>query len=129
MQRLLHQEHIYKVGFNHPEHAVLVRLRTQLETLNDITLVWASPNFLEVTAAGVDKLSGLAALVADWGLTLADVVAFGDYENDLAMLAGVGHGVAMSNALPEVKAVAQEVVPNDDHSGVGRTLRQLHRDN
>ena len=121
----LHEDQVYKVGFNHPDHAVLERLRTQLQAVAGITMVWASPNFLEITAAGVDKLSGLAAVVADWGLTLEDIVAFGDYENDLAMLAGVGCGVAMDNGLPEVQAAADRVAANADHSGVGKTLQAL----
>ncbi|WP_461214374.1 HAD family hydrolase [Lacticaseibacillus sp. GG6-2] len=128
MRRLLRQDAVYKVGFNHPDHAVLAGLREQLEAVAGVSMVWASPNFLEIANAGVDKRSGLAALVADWGLTLADIVAFGDYENDLAMLSGVGYGVAMANGLPAVKKAAATVAPNSDHAGVGHTLQKLMAD-
>ncbi|QFQ90460.1 HAD hydrolase family protein [Lacticaseibacillus manihotivorans] len=90
-----------------------------------VSMVWASANFLEITNFGVTKLSGLKALAETWHGDVQDFVAFGDYENDLAMLEGVGCGVAMSNAIPEVKQVADAVVDNHDHAGVGRSLQAL----
>lgn len=125
MRRWLAQDAVYKVGFNHPDHAVLAALRERLLAIDDISMVWASANFLEVTNAGVNKLSGLAALASAWGLGVADIVAYGDYENDLAMLGGVGYGVAMDNGLPQVRAAADAVVANGDHAGVGRSLQAL----
>lgn len=125
LQRLLATRKIYKVGFNHPNHAVLVGIQQQLAQRDDITMVWASANFLEITNAGINKLSGLAALAQQWHTDVAYFIAFGDYENDLAMLEGVGCGVAMSNAIPAVKAVAKQVVDNRDYQGVARALASL----
>ncbi len=124
MLRLLATDHVYKVGFNHPDHAVLMQIRDQLVDA-PVSMVWASANFLEITNAGVTKLTGLQALAKAWHGDVGDFVAFGDYENDLAMLDGVGYGVAMSNAIPEVKQVADAVVANHDHAGVGRSLQSL----
>ncbi|WP_125710889.1 HAD family hydrolase [Lacticaseibacillus porcinae] len=124
MLKLLATDEVYKVGFNHPDHAVLVKIHDQL-VHEPVSMVWASANFLEITNLGVNKLSGLKALAATWHTDVQDFVAFGDYENDLAMIEGVGYGVAMSNAIPEVKQVANTVVDNHDHAGVGRMLQAL----
>lgn len=124
MLKLLATDEVYKVGFNHPDHAALVKIHDQLVD-EPVSMVWASANFLEITNLGVTKLSGLKALAKTWQGDVQDFVAFGDYENDLAMLEGVGYGVAMSNAIPEVKQVADTVVDNHDHAGVGRSLQTL----
>ncbi|MFD1485192.1 HAD family hydrolase [Lacticaseibacillus baoqingensis] len=125
LHQLLAQAPVYKVGFNSPDHAQLVALARRLQGLGAFEMVWASANFLEITAPGVTKLSGLMTLAQAWGTEVKQFAAFGDYENDLAMLAGVGLGVAMSNALPAVKAAADVVVDNADHAGVGRMLARL----
>ncbi|MCI1986491.1 MAG: HAD family hydrolase [Lactobacillus sp.] len=126
--QLVDQAPVYKVGFNSPDHERLALIAANLASAADFSMVWASPNFLEITAAGVTKLSGLKTLAQAWGTDVSHFAAFGDYENDLAMLAGVGYGVAMSNAIPAVKAVADVVVDNADHAGVGRTLARLLRE-
>lgn len=83
--------------------------------------------FLEIAAAGVTKASGLVRLGALLGFTASDVVAFGDNINDLEMLAWAGHGVAMGNALPETKAIADEVTASNDADGLAEVLERLLR--
>ena len=48
--------------------------------------------------------------VADQGLSMQNVVAFGDNYNDLSMLEAAGTGVAMGNAVDDVKARANVVI-------------------
>lgn len=66
--------------------------------------------FIEIAHPQVDKASGLAELCATLGIGAEEVVAFGDAWNDVPMLQWAGHGVAVANAEPEVKAVADEVL-------------------
>ncbi|MGB9375918.1 MAG: HAD family hydrolase [Mycobacteriales bacterium] len=77
---------------------------------------------LEVSAAGVTKASGLAALAAERGLEAQDCVAFGDMPNDLPMLAWAGRSFAVANAHREVLAAAGEVIGSNDEDGVARVL-------
>jgi Cof subfamily protein (haloacid dehalogenase superfamily) len=90
-------------------------------------IITAGGDWGEVVAAPVTKASGLATLMAQWGLTLADAIAFGDEMNDVEMIAESGIGVAMGNAAPEVKAVADWVAPTNDEDGVACTLERLLR--
>ncbi|MDQ6875962.1 MAG: Cof-type HAD-IIB family hydrolase [Actinomycetota bacterium] len=79
---------------------------------------------LEISAAGVTKATGLAALAADRGLTADQVVAFGDMPNDLPMLAWAGQSFAVANAHPDVLAATDEVIETNDEDGVARTLER-----
>ena len=79
---------------------------------------------LEVSAVGISKASGLAALAAEHGVGAEDVIAFGDMPNDLPMLEWAGHGVAVGNAHPEVLEVADEVTARNDDDGVAVVLER-----
>jgi len=72
----------------------------------------------EIAPAGVTKWSGVLALAAGWGLAPADICAVGDDVNDLPMIRGAGHGIAMGNARPEVQAAADTVVSGHDQDGL-----------
>ena len=53
---------------------------------------------------------------------MPEVVAFGDDLNDVDMLRGCGTGVAMANALDEVKLAADEVCGGNDEDGVAKWI-------
>lgn len=68
--------------------------------------------FVEVTAAGVDKGATVAALATEWGIDRSEVLAIGDQMNDESMLSWAGTAVAMGNARPELKGLADIVAPS-----------------
>jgi Cof subfamily protein (haloacid dehalogenase superfamily) len=82
-------------------------------------------SFGEIIAASVSKANGLTVLLERWGLTFRDVISFGDDISDLEMIAGSGIGVAMGNAAPEVKAVADRVTGSNDDDGIAEVLEEL----
>ena len=55
---------------------------------------------------------------------IQDTIAFGDGRNDLEMLETVGTGVAMDNAVPEAKAVADEICPDVNDDGITTWLKE-----
>lgn len=60
------------------------------------------------------------------GLSMQDVVAFGDNYNDLSMLEAAGTGVAMGNAVDEVKARANIVIGDNESTSIAEFIyRQL----
>jgi Cof subfamily protein (haloacid dehalogenase superfamily) len=85
----------------------------------------SSSALVEISAAGVTKAAGLAWLCEQTGITADEVIAFGDMPNDLPLLTWAGHSVAMGNAHPAVRAVADEVTRTNDEDGVARYLREL----
>jgi hydroxymethylpyrimidine pyrophosphatase-like HAD family hydrolase len=64
-------------------------------------------------------------LQASHSFGLDQVVAFGDSYNDIELLEQVSWGVAVANAIPEVKAVAQELTLHHKEDGVASTLARI----
>lgn len=75
-------------------------------------------------AGNSDKETALKTLVEYIGIDLSDVVAFGDDINDLGMLKLAGTAVAVSNAIDEVKAVADHITESNDQDGVAKFLER-----
>ena len=80
---------------------------------------------LELSPAGANKGSGLAALAELLGIPCAATIAVGDAENDLSMLRAAGLGVAMGNATAEARAAADVVVADNDHDGCAEAIRRF----
>ncbi len=59
------------------------------------------------------------------GISLLETVVFGDYLNDIDMFKIAGHAIAVENALPEVKSVAQQVIASNVDQGVIAYLESL----
>jgi Cof subfamily protein (haloacid dehalogenase superfamily) len=74
--------------------------------------------FCEIMRRGVDKAYGLRGLAAHLGIPLARILAVGDDLNDVTMLEEAGIGVAVNNALDEVKAAADHVTRAQNTDGV-----------
>jgi Cof subfamily protein (haloacid dehalogenase superfamily) len=79
---------------------------------------------IEISARGVTKASGLAEVCRRLDLAPADVVAFGDMPNDVAMLRWSGHGVAMANAHPAALEAADEITAPNSEDGVAQVLER-----
>jgi Cof subfamily protein (haloacid dehalogenase superfamily) len=80
------------------------------------------PNSGEMTLPGVNKATGIEALLEHLGVDRADTLAIGDSYNDLEMLQHVAIGVAMGNAPGPVKDVANEVTASVDENGIQQTF-------
>ena len=72
----------------------------------------------EYSQVGINKGAGVRHALESLGLGRERTFAFGDSENDLAMLAAVETPIAMGNALPSVKAAAAHVTDSVDRDGV-----------
>jgi Cof subfamily protein (haloacid dehalogenase superfamily) len=107
----------------HPDHFFELVSRTLGETVEATHS--SSSALVEISAAGVTKAAGLAWLCEQQGIAAHEVIAFGDMPNDIPLLTWAGRSVAMGNAHPAVRAVADEVGPTNDDDGVARLLRDL----
>lgn len=117
---------VNKVLVAHPEvrgHDLLAELTPHLN--DGVTASNSGADFVEVTAAGVDKAFGLGVVCEEWGIAPEDVVTFGDQLNDIPMLEWAGTGVAMANAHPEALAVADRVTATNVEDGVAQVVESL----
>ncbi|MGE5559128.1 MAG: HAD family hydrolase [Bacillota bacterium] len=79
----------------------------------------------QITHRRVKKSAGLASVAGAWGMSLENVIAFGDDLNDLDMIRECGLGVAMGNAVPEVLAAAGLIAKSNQEDGVADVLERL----
>lgn len=80
--------------------------------------------WLDIAPEGVNKATALADIADDLGIDAADVLALGDGRNDIEMLSWAGRGVALGDAPPEVRSVADAVTDRFDDGG---TVNELDR--
>jgi hypothetical protein len=76
---------------------------------------------LMIVPPGVTKATGLAAALKEMKISARQVVGVGDAENDTAMLAACGLGVAVRNAVPELKAKSEWIT----RGGYGKGITEL----
>ncbi|GHE62729.1 HAD family hydrolase [Streptomyces thermocarboxydus] len=117
---------ISKVLLRHPalsDDALAAAARSVVGSLATVTM--SGPGTVELQPCGVTKATGLALAAEHLGLRPEDTIAFGDMPNDVPMFRWAGHGVAMANAHPELKAVADEVTLSNEDDGVAVVLERL----
>lgn len=93
--------------------------------LPDVVPMYSNDLLLEVQARGVSKATGVARVCAAYGIGPEHVIAFGDSQNDWDLLAWAGCSVAMGNASPELKELADLVAPANFEDGVAVVLEEL----
>ena len=69
-------------------------------------------------------LSGFAGKVP-WVLQASEIIAFGDDMNDAEMLTEFGYGIAVENAIPEVKDMVSYICESNDNDGVAKYIEKL----
>ncbi len=83
------------------------------------------PNFINATPAGVSKGDALIWLAGEMGVPQEAVMAVGDSDNDVSMIAWAGIGVAMGNASAAVKAVADWEAPSFHEHGAAAAVERF----
>ncbi len=101
----------------------------ELSELKELELVGSLSYNIEINAAGVNKGTALVALGEMLGISRESIMACGDGDNDVYLLREVGFGVAMANAQPQVKDVADYITSSNDEDGVACAIEKfaLHR--
>lgn len=86
----------------------------------------SEPACVDIMALGIGKWPGLCRLAERIGIPLEHIIAAGDYDNDLEMIQNAAIGVAVRNALPQVRAAADYVTPHDnDHDAVADVVERF----
>lgn len=107
--------------------SVLNQIMAELALLYalEVSLVSTGPNNLDVAAVGIDKGTTLKRYCELKGIDRMEVMAFGDNYNDMTMIDYAGIGVAMGNAIREVKAIADRITGTNDEDGIASILNEL----
>jgi hydroxymethylpyrimidine pyrophosphatase-like HAD family hydrolase len=117
---------VVKLLLRHPTMPHAEVARRARDTVGEAAVVtWAGTQVVEISAAGVTKARALQRLCERLGIRREEVVAVGDMENDLAMLAWAGHAVAVANAQQNVLDTADEITASNLDDGVAQVLERL----
>lgn len=120
---------IFKIAYYCPSASVAERLSQELEGAAKVVSFDNIPGFPlaigEISDPAVNKGRALEAVCRHFGMTPQNAIAFGDSMNDSEMLSAAGMGVAMGNADPQLKAMADLVCDRCECDGVAKALREL----
>ena len=83
------------------------------------------PEFTDITANGADKGKGILSMARHEGFAPAHTIAFGDGGNDTTMILQAGVGIAMGNAIDDLKRQADYVTGSVDEDGIMNALRHF----
>ena len=107
-----------------PEYLLEVVEQMKAPFEGKLNCVFTADFYFEFTAQGIDKAKALDTVLSPMGIEAKDVVAFGDGHNDRTMIEYAGLGVAMENAVEELKLAADRVTASNDEDGIARVLEE-----
>lgn len=122
----LHKPDIQKTQIFLRTHAEQQKAMEHLKAVfPTLQLTNSIPTNIEINAPGASKGAALEFLREHLGLPKAQTMAIGDSTNDASMIRAAGVGVAMGNALPELKEIADFVTETNDQNGVALAIRRF----
>lgn len=95
------------------------------ELFNKFTVLRPSFNTLEILSKGVSKGTGVKLIAEKLGIKQDEIICIGDSGNDIAMIEYAGLGVAMGNASPHVKEVADFITLSNEEDGVAHVINKF----
>ena len=116
-----------KVAIHHPESSEKFLLPRFVTFENAIKVKVSANVWLDLSNPEAHKGNAIQKLQHKLGITKEETMAFGDYNNDLEMLAQAKYSYAMGNAHPNVKKAVNFHTENNDNYGVERVLEELVR--
>ncbi len=121
-------EKIYKICAYVKHGGSFEQLRKRLPDIFDLTVTVRDPNFddcAEITNASITKASGIERVLEFYGADRSESVGIGDSENDIPMINYCGTGIAMGNAMPAVRKIADWVTDPILEDGIQNAFRHL----
>ncbi len=92
---------------------------------DDLYLLPSENRIITIHNIQSTKMNGIKTLAERYDISPSQIVAFGDDYNDIDMLRLCGIGVAVENALPEVKEAAKEITESNEQDGVAKWLNRF----
>ena len=110
------------------DHSSLESFRAEMRktTAGKLFDVFSKPEMLEFSHIKSNKGDAVRFMADFYKVSMDDTIAVGDEENDCPMIEAAGVGVAMANASPVVKNVADYVTERDNnHSGIAEVIEKF----
>ncbi len=108
-----------------PEYLAEVELKFKERIGDRLSIMRSAPFFLEIMPQNINKAYSLQKLLDHLGFEVSEMIACGDGYNDLPMIEFAGLGVAMGNAVDEVKAKSQYITATNDEDGIAQVVEKF----
>lgn len=116
---------VYRVGFSNDGESMKELLETVKEESGDeFSFNIPQPNTVDVSLKHINKLVGLLTVIEDMGITLEEVAAIGDNDNDAVMLEAVGISGCVANGNSTAKKAAKYHVGDCASAGVAEFIEK-----
>ena len=104
------ENYIYKICFiDKPEIIIEKRKEIPKEIMEKYEITSSVPEYIEIVKKGIKKSEAIKVVMEKYDIKQNEVMAIGDGENDVEMLSFAGLGIAMENAMDDVKEFANDV--------------------
>ena len=90
----------------------------------DVYHTIANNDLIQIMSHEATKWNGIEHMLSYFGVSPSDAVYFGDDNDDIAPIKNCGLGVAVSNAIPAVLAVADRIIESNDMDGVANFIEK-----
>lgn len=117
---IVHQNEVKKVKDRLQELLPHLKITIMQDSFSD-------KQWVEIFNKKVDKYNAIREIAEKENIDLKDIISFGDGLNDIEMIKRSGVGVAMGNALPEVKENAKFITLSNDEDGIKYFLEDYFR--
>ena len=124
LRPVIEKKLVEKLYVFHVEPGTQGRIEEELRAVGPYESACAYESNMEITAPGVDKGEALKELCRKLDIDASEVMAFGDADNDLGMLAWAGCSFAMANGTDKAKAAAKGLTGTSSDSGVGQRVER-----
>ena len=108
-----------------PEYLAEVELKFKERVGHKLSIMRSAPFFLEIMPQHISKSYSLQKLLDHLGLDVSQMIACGDGYNDLSMIEFAGLGVAMGNAVAEVKEKSNYITLSNDEDGIAHVIEKF----
>ena len=91
----------------------------------DVKIRRGGPYFLNMLSRKAGKVASLRQILKKSGIDKNEVMAIGDSNNDLGTIKFAGLGIAMGNAIGDVKMAADHISSDNDNNGVAEAINKF----
>lgn len=113
------------VAFSRKGQQGFASILEKLKALGGLAITSSGVNNIEINDQKAQKGLALLAYAKLKGISPSETAAIGDNINDRSMIQAAGVGVAMGNAVPQIKALAQITTKTNNNNGVAFILNQF----
>lgn len=120
-----HEYEWVKLGFGKLIAKEKAMVLENLKNYPDLEITSSSIYNVEVNPKNVNKANGLKIVSDRLGITFDNMIAIGDSLNDKSMLEAANIGIAMNNAIREIKEIADVITDTNENDGVAKVIKHV----